>query len=166
MVISSQDRLSIGIDLGGTSLRVGMFDAPVTELDRETLVTRVKDGPNAVVSDMAECVCRLRKKFPGSSAVSGIGLGSPGPLNLDLGTLGLLPNIPGWDGYPLRDRLSCATGLPVHLESDANAAAVVEWKLGAGRSAQVDSMAMITLGTGVGSGLIQPGVPPALPGRQ
>ena len=154
MVTSIQDRLSIGIDLGGTTLRVGMFDASLTELDRETLVTRVKDGPNAVVADMVECVCRLRKKFPGSSVVSGIGLGSPGPLNLDSGTLGLLPNFPGWDGYPLRDSLSRATALPVHLESDANAAAVAEWKLGAGRSAQVDSMAMITLGTGVGSGLI------------
>jgi glucokinase len=157
MMTSIQDRLSIGIDLGGTSLRVGLFDSSLRELDRETLVTRVKDGPDAVVADMAECVCRLRKKCAGSRGVRGIGIGSPGPLNLELGTLGLLPNFPGWDGYPLRDSLSRATGLPVHLESDSNAAAVAEWKLGAGRRAQVDSLAMITLGTGVGSGLILDG---------
>jgi glucokinase len=153
-VTSIQNRLSIGIDLGGTNLRLGIFDSELRELDRFTLPTRVMAGPEAVVADMAECVCSLLKKFVGSGVLTGIGIGSPGPLNLELGTLGLLPNFPGWDGYPLRASLSRATGVPVHLESDANAAAVAEWKLGAGRRAHANSMAMITLGTGVGSGLI------------
>jgi glucokinase len=68
--------------------------------------------------------------------------------------LGLLANFPGWDGFPLRDALIEATGLPVILESDANAAAIAEWKLGAGKTTGLSSMAMLTLGTGVGSGLI------------
>jgi glucokinase len=157
MMTSIQNTLSIGIDLGGTSLRLGIFDSELRELDRHSYPTRVMDGPDAVVADMAESVRSLRNKFVGLGALTGIGIGSPGPLNLELGTLGLLPNFPGWDGYPLRDSLSRATGLPVHLESDANAAAIAEWKLGAGRSARVDSMAMITLGTGVGSGLILDG---------
>jgi glucokinase len=152
-------RMSIGIDLGGTSLRIGLFDSAVFDngmalLDSHSLRTRVEDGPEAVISDMAECIRRMVDAQPGRLSVDGIGIGSPGPLNLELGTLGKLPNFPGWDGFPLRDRLSEVTGIPVVLECDANAAAVAEWKLGAGRKAQVDSLAMITLGTGVGSGLI------------
>ncbi len=154
MGTSIQDTLSIGIDLGGTSLRLGIFNSELKQLGHHDLPTRVTDGPDAVIADMAECVRSLLGGLAGSDAVAGIGIGSPGPLNLELGTLGLLPNFPGWDGYPLRDNLSHATGVPVHLESDANAAAIAEWKLGAGRSAQVDSLTMVTLGTGVGSGLI------------
>ncbi len=159
MTPPTPSNLSIGIDLGGTSLRLGLFDSAFADnelspLSSRTLRTRVEDGPEAVVSDMAECIISLTSELPSDTTFSGIGIGSPGPLNLQLGTLGLLPNFPGWDGFPLRDRLSAATGMPVFLEKDANAAAVAEWKLGAGRSAQVQSMAMITLGTGVGSGII------------
>lgn len=153
------NNLSIGIDLGGTSLRVGLFDSAFADnelspISSRTLRTRVEDGPDAVIADMAECIDSLISGLPADTNFSGIGIGSPGPLNLQLGTLGLLPNFPGWDGFPLRDSLSAATGMPVFLEKDANAAAVAEWKLGAGRSAQVQTMAMITLGTGVGSGII------------
>jgi glucokinase len=152
-------RLSIGIDLGGTSLRVGLFDPALFDtgmalLDSHSIRTRVEDGPAAVISDMADCVRRMVDAQPARAPIDGVGIGSPGPLNLDLGTLGRLPNFPGWDGFPLRDRLATATGLDVILEGDANAAAIAEWKLGAGRAAGVDSLAMITLGTGVGSGLI------------
>jgi len=150
--------MSVGVDLGGTSLRVGLFDADLPDsgialLDSRTIRTRVEDGPEAVISDVAECIEAMVAAYPSGSVVEGIGIGSPGPLNLVMGRLGKLPNFPGWDGYPLRDRLAAVTDLPVVLECDANAAAVAEWKLGAGR-AGVDSMAMITLGTGVGSGLI------------
>ena len=69
----------------------------------------------------------------------------------------MLPNFPGWDDFPLRDALIEASGLPVWLECDANAAAIGEWKLGAGRSTGLQSMAMLTLGTGVGSGIILDG---------
>jgi glucokinase len=71
--------------------------------------------------------------------------------------LGLLANFPGWDNFPLKDALIEATSLPVILESDANAAAIAEWKLGAGKTLGLSSMAMLTLGTGVGSGLILSG---------
>ena len=159
MTAPISNNLSIGIDLGGTSLRVGLFDAAFADSElspiaSRTLRTRVEDGPEAVVADMAECIRSMTDALPAGTIFSGIGIGSPGPLNLQLGTLGLLPNFPGWDGFPLRDSLCAATGMPVFLEKDANAAAVAEWKLGAGRSAQVHSMSMITLGTGVGSGII------------
>ncbi len=159
MTAPTPHNLSIGIDLGGTSLRAGLFDASFEDekllpLASHSLRTRVEDGPDAVVADMADCIRTLVEGLPATALIAGIGIGSPGPLNLERGTLGLLPNFPGWDGYPLRDRLAAATGMPVFLEKDANAAAVAEWKLGAGRTAKIDSLAMITLGTGVGSGII------------
>lgn len=154
---SPTNQWSIGIDLGGTSLRVGLFDANLTRMDGRSIPTRVSHGPEAVTGDMARCIREMLAAASARTSISGIGIGSPGPLNLRTGTLGLLPNFPGWDGYPLRDCLVEATGLPVHLECDSNAAAIAEWKLGAGKLANVDSLAMITLGTGVGSGIILQG---------
>ena len=150
---------TIGIDLGGTSVRLGIYDAQalhigLVPLESHSFRTRVEAGPSAVIGDMAECIRSMTAGLPGGSSIFGIGIGSPGPLNLEKGTLVKLPNFPGWDYFPLRESLAAATGLRVFLDCDANAAAVAEWKLGAGRNANVDSLAMITLGTGVGSGLI------------
>jgi glucokinase len=152
-------KFTIGIDLGGTSVRLGLYDTAAMQttllpIDSQSYRTRVEDGPAAVIADMAESVQTMVAGLPAGSSCSGIGIGSPGPLNLQLGTLGKLPNFPGWDYFPLRDSLAEATGLPVFLECDANAAAVAEWKLGAGRAAMLDSLAMFTLGTGVGGGII------------
>jgi glucokinase len=144
--------LHLGIDLGGTSLRVGAFDVEMQLLASRVMPTRVRSGPQAVVTDMADAVASLLDETTGRAEA--IGLGSPGPLNLADGTLGQLPNFPGWDFFPLRSALEELTGLPVILDGDANAAALAEWKLGAGRNEGVDSMAMLTLGTGVGSGII------------
>ncbi len=119
--------------------------------------TRTADGPDAVVGDMVGAVMELIAEHGSAGEVAGIGIGSPGPLDLRTGSLALLPNFPGWQGYALRSKLADAAGLPVTLDCDANAAALAEWKLGAGRECGVDSMAMITLGTGVGSGIILKG---------
>ncbi len=150
--------VAVGIDLGGTSIRIGLYSRTQELLASDTMPTRVSAGPQAVVNEIAECIHRLIASpgFEQYEAV-GVGIGSPGPINLNTGVLGLLPNLPGWDSFPLRDALNQATGLPVTLESDANAAALAEWKLGAGRSTGLKSMAMITLGTGVGSGIILDG---------
>jgi glucokinase len=156
-VAFDQDTFSFGIDLGGTSLRVALFDSGIKLMSSHRLSTRVADGPDAVIADMADCVRSLLHAAPPRHHLLGIGIGSPGPLNFELGTLGTLPNFPGWDGFPLRDSLQQATGLPVYLENDANAAAAAEWKMGAGKTAMVDNLAVITIGTGLGSGLILDG---------
>lgn len=142
-----------GIDLGGTSIRVGLFDHNLNLIESRSMPTRVAAGPEAAVNAMAEAIRSLCETHPGTP-LEGIGIGSPGPINLRTGVLGLLPKLPTWNSFPLRDALNEATLLPVYLESDANAAAIAEWKLGAGKAAGVTSLAMITLGTGVGSGLI------------
>ncbi len=152
--------VSVGVDLGGTSVRVGLYDDSMRSLEGHSMPTRVADGPQSTVDEIAASILRLLRREGGdgySYEAIGVGIGSPGPINLHTGVLGLLPNLPGWNDFPLRDALEKATGLPVTLESDANAAAIAEWKLGAGRATGLDSMAMITLGTGVGSGLILKG---------
>lgn len=151
-----QSPVSVGVDLGGTSIRIGIYDAGLQLLSSSAMPTRVAAGPKAVVGEMAAAIAVLLKDHPASLPV-GVGIGSPGPINLQTGVLGLLPNFPGWDNFPLRDALQEATGLPVFLESDANAAALAEWKAGSGKGSGLQSMAMITLGTGVGSGLILDG---------
>ncbi len=151
---SVKERSTIGIDLGGTNLRVGLYGPRMHCLSRRSMPTRTAQGPDAVVGDMAGAVRAMLDEHRGALEVEGIGIGSPGPLNLRTGSLELLPNFPGWQGYPLRSKLADATGLPVTLDCDANAAALAEWKLGAGRTCGVESMAMITLGTGVGSGIV------------
>ncbi len=126
---------------------------------QHSMPTQVSAGPQAAVNAMAaamDTLCAGVDQHAKSNLI-GVGIGSPGPLNLRTGVLGLQPNLPGWENFPLRDALAEATGLPVILESDANAAAIAEWKLGAGRASGLDTMVMITLGTGVGSGLILDG---------
>jgi glucokinase len=147
--------LHLGIDLGGTSLRVGAFDQDFQLLAVRVMPTHVSAGPEAAVLNMAEAVASLLDETGGTT--DRLGIGSPGPLNIVAGTLGELPNFPGWSEFPLRARLEQTTGLKVFLDGDANAAALAEWKRGAGRAEMVCSMAMLTLGTGVGSGLILDG---------
>lgn len=148
--------LSVGVDLGGTSLRLGVYDRTLDLLSSHSMPTRVAAGPQSVVDEAAAAIADLLRAHPGHHPL-GIGIGSPGPINLQTGVLGLLPNFSGWDNFPLRDALSLATGLPVTIESDANAAALAEWKCGSGSTSGLQSMAMITLGTGVGSGIILDG---------
>ena len=155
--MKTRQTVSFGIDLGGTSTRVGLFDEDMQLLLNRSMTTRVAAGAQACVEEMAAAMRLLCQQYATTGAnfeVTGVGLGSPGPINLRTGVLGSLPNFPGWDYFPLREALAEATDLPVVLECDANAAAIAEWKLGAGAGTDLQSMAMITLGTGVGSGLI------------
>jgi glucokinase len=88
------------------------------------------------------------------SDVLGVGIGCPGPLDLRSGVIGSTPNL-GWKGYPVRDRISEALGLPATLDNDANCATYGEWWQGAGRGTR--SLVGVTLGTGIGGGFIEGG---------
>ena len=154
-----REHLTFGVDLGGTSTRVGLYDSSMHLLASAAIPTRVAAGPQSCVEEIADIIRSVGQQggSRGPQNTLGIGIGSPGPMNLRTGVLGLLPNLAGWENFPLRDALAAATGQTVILESDANAAAIAEWKLGVGKDSPFDSMAMITLGTGVGSGLILDG---------
>lgn len=146
---------AIGVDLGGTNLRVAAVTAVGERLDLISLPTRLAAGPHAVLDDMAGAIAEILERQHGD--LIGIGVGSPGPLELPLGVLHHPPNLPGFDGLNLRTELERRVGRAVHVDSDANLAAYGEALLGAGRTFGTASLFMYTLGTGVGSGIILEG---------
>jgi glucokinase len=144
---------TIGVDLGGTNLRVAAYSKNSGMLEQIQLPTRLPDGRDAVVRDMSAAIERLIEKNS-RAALAGIGVGSPGPIELPEGRLRSLPNLPGWDGFELRATVERMLGIPVIVENDANLAALAECLLGKGKSLGTDSLCMLTLGTGVGNGII------------
>lgn len=147
------DTYTIGVDLGGTNLRIAAYSRSSGILDQISLPTRLNAGRDAVVTDMCGAIRQLLDKHS-SSRLHGIGVGSPGPIELPEGRLRHLPNLPGWDGFGLRASIEKMLGLQVIVENDANLAALAECLLGKGRTLGVDSLCMLTLGTGVGNGII------------
>jgi glucokinase len=146
----------IGVDLGGTFIKFGLLDSENNPSELFQLPTPTDGGAEAVIEQMITGARQLMQRDGLSPEnVLGIGIGSPGPLDLKKGIVIGMPNIPGMENAPLRDRLSEALGIPGILENDANAAAYGEYICGAGRSA--DNMVLLTLGTGVGSGIVLDG---------
>jgi glucokinase len=147
-------RVTIGIDLGGTNLRIAAFDQDWARLNSVTVPTRVQDGPGAVVDDIRDAVERIMQQPGRQFELFGVGIGAPGPLELPSGRFHRPPNLPGFDGFLLKEEMESKLRVPVIVEKDANAAALAEWKSGVGKEMPVDSMCMLTLGTGVGAGII------------
>jgi glucokinase len=148
---------SIGIDLGGTNLRIAAFTPDWERRVAITTPTRVQDGPDAVLDDMCAAAEKLVAKCGGRSELVGVGLGSPGPLELPTGRLLQPPNLPGFEGLELKTELESRLQVQVIVECDANAAALAEAHAGAGEKFGFHSLCMLTLGTGVGSGIIMNG---------
>lgn len=148
----------IGIDLGGTNIKTGLVDEEGGVIASSSTRTPRDSNPDKVIERMSDAAQAVAQSGGMSLAdVQGIGIGSPGPIDLDNGVVIGMPNLDGWDCVPLRDRVSEATGLPATLENDANAAAFGEFWAGAGRDPNIRDMVMITLGTGIGTGLIVAG---------
>ena len=145
---------TIGVDLGGTNLRIAAYTRDAGLLETILLPTRLSAGRDAVVDDLCGAVSDLQKRFSTQYKLFGIGVGTPGPLELPAGRLHNPPNLPGWDGFDLRCELEKKLQRNVVVESDANLAALAECLLGRGLSMGVDSLCMLTLGTGVGNGII------------
>ena len=143
----------IGIDLGGTFIKFALLDEALALKGAHQSPTPVSAGADGVIEAMVAGARELlqRENVAAGSAV-GVGIGSPGPLDAEAGVVIGMPNIPGFENVPLRDRLAEGLSLPAVLENDANAAALGEFLLGSGRGTSV--MAMLTLGTGLGSGIV------------
>jgi len=142
---------SIGIDLGGTNLRAAAIDKDGKMLAKISGSTPVASGPGPVVDDMAQSVEKLREQF-GRNDLAGIGAGVPGNIDMAKGVIVGWGNMPIFNGYAMRDELSKRLNAKVILENDANAAALGERWMGAGRG--VDDLVLLTLGTGIGGGII------------
>ncbi|MFZ0746316.1 MAG: ROK family protein [Terracidiphilus sp.] len=157
MTLGNSQVLTIGVDLGGTSLRVAAYTHDLGVLNSVALRTRLEAGPEAVVDDMCDAIRQLIDQWSEGRELAGIGVGSPGPLELPAGRLHQPPNLPGWDGFSLLDEMEKRLRMPVLIESDANAAVLAEYALGLGKSLGINSLCMLTLGTGVGNGIILDG---------
>jgi len=142
-----------GIDLGGTTIRTGLVTGDGTSLSRVVVETRADEGYEAGVRRMGDSVRQaVREAGVSQSDVAGICVGAPGTLDRRRGILLFPPNLKGWENTPIAAGLSADLGQPVILENDANAAAWGEFWVGAGREA--NSIVMLTLGTGVGGGIV------------
>jgi glucokinase len=145
---------TIGLDLGGTNLRAAAIDRSGRMLDKISGATNFTEGREAVLSDIVEAISRLREKH-GAGGLAGIGLGIPGFIRMKEGLISGSNNLPYLENVPIRDEISRRLGTFVILENDANAAALGEKWMGAGRD--VDDLVLLTLGTGVGGGIVSCG---------
>jgi glucokinase len=150
-------RWIVGVDLGGTNIVTGLLPVEGGEvLGLRTLPTDGARGAKFVVDRMVEMIELsigevLAAHGGNREDVIGIGIGSPGPLDRTTGTVINTPNL-GWRNFPLRDLIANAVNLPATLDNDANCATYGEWWLGAGRD--VDHLVGLTLGTGIGGGIV------------
>ena len=142
----------IGVDLGGTNLRAAAIDRDGNLLDKPISVdTNYLGGREAVIGDIVAAVNRLKVQFEGSR-LAGVGIGVPGFIRLREGFITNSNNLPYLENFPVRDDIERRLGTPIILENDANAAALGETWMGAGK--EVDDLVLLTLGTGVGGGII------------
>ena len=149
------NKFSIGVDLGGTNLRIAAVDEHGTLVEKITLGTKVSLGRDHVIADMCDAIQQTSEKYKASANLLGVGIGVPGIMDKQTGMMRESPNLPGWADYPVRAEIERRLGTRVILENDANAAAFGEKWLGAGR--HVSDLAMLTLGTGVGGGIVMDG---------
>jgi glucokinase len=146
------NKFSIGVDLGGTNLRIAAVDEQGALVEKITLGTRVSRGRDHVIADMCAAIQGLSDKYAGSAPLMGIGVGVPGIIDMRTGLVRQSPNLPDWVDYPARAAIEQRLKTVVILENDANVAALGEKWLGAARD--FSDVAMLTLGTGVGGGLV------------
>jgi glucokinase len=143
---------SVGVDLGGTNLRIAAVSTQGHLLEKITLGVRVIQGRDQVINEMCAAIKTLSAKYKGDGEFFGAGIGVPGIIDMATGMLRKSANLPGWEDYPVRAEIERRLEAPVVLENDANAAALGEQWLGAAQG--VANSAIVTLGTGIGGGIV------------
>ncbi len=138
----------VGLDLGGTKILSVCLDPSLSVVGRDYRETGAEDGPDAVIARMVESA----RAAADGRELRAIGVSAPGPLDIGRGIVTEAPNLPGWINIPLQQRIRETSGLPAWIENDANAGAVAEQRVGAGRGS--NHMVLVAVGTGVGGGLI------------
>lgn len=146
------NQLAIGIDFGGTSVKPGIVRGREIIARAQPIPTQKHDSAESLLAAVFQAVMLLREQHPD---VCALGAGLPGLIDGVNGRVRELSNVPGWLDVPLAALLCEKTGLPTIIENDANAMAYAEWKFGAGRDRR--NVVCMTLGTGVGGGLILDG---------
>jgi glucokinase len=144
--------LAIGIDFGGTSVKIAVVDQSAVIDHAPPIATQDFHGHLPLIEAMVRAVEDLRVRHPG---VASIGVGMPGFVNFEQGLVYGLTNVADWQQVPLKAILEARIGLPVAVDNDANCMAYAEWKCGAGMGMQ--QVVFITMGTGVGGAIIANG---------
>ena len=145
--------LFAGVDLGGTSIKIGLVDDRGRTIGATRIPTDQERGPKDAMDRMAATIKELleSEKIDPTDLVA-VGLGTPGTMDIPAGMILEPPNLPAWRHFPVRDELSKACQRPVAYANDAGAAAYGEFWIGTGQ--KFNSMVLLTLGTGVGGGII------------
>jgi glucokinase len=141
--------LVLGVDIGGTDIKLGLVEGEGSIRDSGAIPTRAAEGPEEVASRVRRW---LADRSRGAGAIAAAGVDCAGLVDGERGLLHISPNLSGWENVPLRDVFERALGVPAIVENDANAAAYGEWTMGAGRGMR--NFVCLTLGTGVGGGVI------------
>ena len=145
----------VGVDIGGTTIKFAFIDTNGQIIEKWEATTNVEEGGKYITSDIAkEIFSKVDQLNVDRTVLKGIGVGAPGFINLETGFIYEAVNI-GWKDFHLKKELEEVTGLPVVVDNDANLAALGEMWLGAGEGAK--DLLCVTLGTGVGGGIISNG---------
>lgn len=153
---NSQANYVVAADVGGTNTRMAIVNEDgdiLTLLKKSTHCNEGKDGMIKFLISFANET--IEKSQASRQEIRGIGIGFPGPLDAETGVIFNPPNLTGWNNVPLKNILEEEFNIPVSVENDANSAALGEWWMGTG--AGTNSLVCITLGTGVGGGIILDG---------
>lgn len=142
--------VTIGIDLGGTNIKGALVDSKLGILYSFSIDTEADKGKDHVIDRVATAVKMAAEKA--ETEIFGVGIGSPGVISYDRTTVSVPPNFPGWEKENLAELIKNKTGLETWVDNDANLMALGSSRFGAGQA--FDSFIMITLGTGVGGGII------------
>ena len=144
---------SIGVDLGGTNLRIAAVTSDGRLLEKINIDTKKGVDPAHVIVDMCDAIQQLSSRYRNEGKLLGAGFGIAGIIDLEAGVVSKSANLPGWSGFPVRAEIERRLGTKICLENDAKVAALGEQWLGAARG--VSDMAMITLGTGIGGAIVR-----------
>jgi glucokinase len=153
------DRSILAIDLGGTRIRAAHVSPDLTVACRRAVDTRDEEGVEAVIDRICATAEAVRDEAhaAGLPDPAGIGISSPGPLDPWRGVVFATPNLVGWTGVPITERVEAALGLPAFLERDTNVAVMAEWRHGVAQA--FDDVVYVTVSTGLGGGVVLDGRP-------
>ena len=147
-------KYGFGIDLGGTTVKIAYFDETGTMLDKWEIPTVTENEGKQILPDIADSIRQYMDAYHiADTTVLGLGIGVPGPVN-SKGVVNKCINL-GWGVFNIAEELTALTGFPVKAGNDANVAALGEFWKGGGKGC--DNMVFVTLGTGVGGGIVVEG---------
>lgn len=141
-----------GVDIGGTTVKIGLFDVEGNVLDKWEIPTRTENDGEKILPDVADSI-REKMKQMDKDAIAGVGVGAPGPIDA-AGVVHRAVNL-GWKTFNVKETLEALINLPVRAGNDANVAALGEMWMGGGKGYK--DLVVVTLGTGVGGGIIVDG---------